>query len=203
MNIYEKWVLPGLTDLAMRNREATRYRSHVIPGARGCVLEIGAGSGLNFPFYGPDVERLIALDPSEELLRKARKKAKGVSFPVEFRSCSSESIPTDSCSFDTVVTTWTLCTIPDPLKALKEMKRVLRPGGTMLFVEHGLAPEARVRAWQARLNPLWKKLTGGCNLNRDIRELVTAAGFSTVKIENEYANGLRPMSYIYCGCARP
>jgi len=203
MGIYETWVLPRLTDLAMRNREATRYRSQVVPRARGRVLEIGVGSGLNLAFYGPEVESLTALDPSEELLRMAGRKAQGARFPVEFRNCSSENIPADDAAFDTVVSTWTLCTIPDPLQALREMKRVLKPGGTLLFVEHGLAPEHSVRVWQERLNPVWRRITGGCNLNRRIDELVRAAGLTITRLESEYARGLRPMSYIYCGEAGP
>jgi len=203
MSLYQKWVLPRLTDLAMRNREATRYRAQVVPQARGKVLEIGVGSGLNFPFYGAEVESLTALDPSEELLRMAGRKAKALLFPVEFRNCSSESIPADDGAFDTVISTWTLCTIPDPVKALREMRRVLKTGGTVLFVEHGLAPETGVRAWQERLNPVWRKMTGGCNLNRRIDELVRAAGLNIVTLNNEYAKGLRPMSYIYSGRANP
>ncbi|MGQ0526025.1 MAG: class I SAM-dependent methyltransferase [Betaproteobacteria bacterium] len=202
MGVYDRWILPRLTDLAMRNREATRYRSRAVPQARGRVLEIGAGSGLNLPFYGSGVESLTALDPSAALLEMASRKAKAVSFPVIFENCSSESIPADASTFDTVVSTWTLCTRPDPLKALEEMKRVLKPGGTIIFVEHGLAPEKRVREWQQRLNPLWRTVTGGCNLNREIAGLVRAAGFTLLKFENEYAKGLRPMSYIYSGVAK-
>jgi ubiquinone/menaquinone biosynthesis C-methylase UbiE len=201
MGLYENWILPRLTDLAMRNREATRYRSQVVPRARGRVLEVGVGSGLNLSFYGPEVESLTALDPSEELLRMASKKAERASLRVDFCNCSSESIPAPDAAFDTVISTWTLCTIPDPVKALKEMKRVLKPGGSVLFVEHGLAPEASVRAWQERLNPVWRKMTGGCNLNRRIDELVCAAGLTITRLENEYAKGLRPMSYIYSGAA--
>jgi ubiquinone/menaquinone biosynthesis C-methylase UbiE len=203
MNAYDKWILPRLTDLAMRSREATRYRLQVVPAACGTVLEIGVGSGLNLPFYGIGVDRLIALDPSEELLRMARKKADAAPFPVEFLARSSEEIPSDDRSFDTVVTTWTLCSIPDPTRALSEMRRVLKPGGMLLFAEHGLAPEAGVRAWQERLNPLWRNVTGGCNLNRKPDELIRAAGFTIIQLDTAYAKGLRPMSYVYSGRARP
>lgn len=203
MNVYDKWILPRLTDLAMRNKEATRYRSQVVSQACGSVLEIGVGSGLNLPFYGARVNRLFALDPSEELLRMARKKAESAPFPVEFLAQGGEEIPSDDRSFDTIVTTWTLCTIPDPLKALKEMKRVLKPGGTLLFAEHGLAPDANVRAWQQRLNPVWRRFTGGCNLNRTMDGLIQVAGFTIVQLETAYAKGLRPMSYIYSGRAQP
>lgn len=201
MNVYEKWILPHLTDLVMRNAEATRYRENVVPLARGTVLEVGAGSGLNFRYYGRQVERLYALDPSEELQSMARRKAAAAIIPIEFLLRSGEDIPLEDRSCDTVVTTWTLCTIPDPVKALTEMKRVLKPGGTLLFAEHGVAPEANVRAWQDRLNPLWRRITGGCNLNRSVNELLGAAGFNVVDLRQEYARGLRPMSYIYSGRA--
>lgn len=203
MNVYEKWILPRLTDLAMRNKEATRYRSQIVPQACGTVLEIGVGSGLNLPFYGATVSRLFALDPSEELLRMAKKKADAAPFPVEFLAHTGEEIPLGDSGFDTVVTTWTLCTIPDPIKALREMKRVLKPDGTLLFAEHGLAPDASVRAWQERLNPLWRKITGGCNLNRQMGELIRTSGFRIVQLDVAYAKGLRPMSYIYSGRAQP
>ena len=203
MSFYDKWILPRLVDIAMRNKEATRYRSQIVPQARGTILEIGVGSGLNLPFYGTGVERIYGLDPSEELLKMARKKARGVTLPVEFLAHSGEEIPLDDGSVDTVVTTWTLCTIPDPVRALKEMRRVLKRGGTLLFAEHGLAPEARVQGWQQRLNPLWGSITGGCNLNRKMDALIEAGGFRIGTLETEYAKGLRPMSYIYAGRAQP
>jgi ubiquinone/menaquinone biosynthesis C-methylase UbiE len=202
MGFYEKWILPRLTDLAMRNKEATRFRARVVPAARGTVLEIGIGSGLNLPFYGEGVIRVYGLDPSEELLDMARKIAARAPFPVELLMQSGEEIPLGDDTVDTVVSTWTLCTIPDPIKALKEMKRVLKPSGMFIFAEHGLAPEASVRAWQERLNPLWRKVTGGCNLNRKMDDLIRAAGFSLVELDTEYARGLRPMSYIYSGRAQ-
>ncbi len=203
MNFYEKWILPRLVDVAMRNKEATRYRAQIVPQARGSVLEIGIGSGLNLPFYGNEVEHLYALDPSEELLLMARKKCRGMTLPVEFLAHSGEEIPLDAGSVDTVVTTWTLCTIPDPVQALAEMKRVLKPGGTLLFAEHGMAPEAQVQTWQRRLNPLWQSVAGGCNLNRKIDQLILAAGFHMTRLDTEYAKGPRPMSYIYAGRAQP
>ena len=202
MNVYEKWILPRITDLVMRNAEATRYRAQIVPLARGTVLEIGAGSGLNFQFYGASVERLYALDPSEELLGMARKRAAAARVPIDFLLHSGEEIPLEGQSCDTVVTTWTLCTIPDPLKALAEIKRVLKPSGTLLFAEHGVAPEASVRAWQDRLNPLWRRITGGCNLNRSVSQLMNATGLTVVDLNEQYAKGLRPMSYIYFGRAQ-
>ena len=203
MNVYDKWILPRLTDIVMRNKEATRYRSQLVPEACGTVLEIGVGSGLNLPYYGTAVSRLYGLDPSEELLQMARKRAGAATFPVEFLARTGEEIPLDDCCFDTIVTTWTLCTIPDPVKALKEMRRVLKPGGSLLFAEHGLAPDASVRGWQERLNPLWRKITGGCNLNRKMDELIRTSDFRIVQLDMAYAKGLRPMSYIYSGRAQP
>ncbi len=203
MSFYHKWIVPQLVNFSMRNREAKRYRSQVVPQACGTVLEIGIGSGLNLPFYGPGVERLYGLDPSEELLKMARKKAGAIACPVDFLACPSEEISLDNGSVDTVVTTWTLCTIPDPIKALNEMRRVLKPGGTLLFAEHGLAPETRVQGWQRRLNPLWSRITGGCNLNRKMDELILASGFRIVELKMEYAEGPRAMSYVYSGQAQP
>ena len=203
MGFYDKWIFPRLVDVAMRNREATRLRAQIVPEARGAVLEIGVGSGLNLPFYGTGVERLYGLDPSEELLAMARKKTGAVAFPIELLAHSSEEIPLEDGCVDTVVTTWTLCSIADPVKALREMRRVLKPGGMLLFTEHGLAPEARVQGWQQRLNPLWSRISGGCNLNRKIDALIQASGFRIEELEKEYSKGPRVLSYMYCGRARP
>lgn len=203
MGFYDKWILPRLIDLSMRHKEATRYRAKIVPEARGTILEIGIGSGLNLPFYGASVEKLYGLDPSEELLRMARKKARNVHFPVEFFNQSGTEIPLDERSVDTVVTTWTLCTIPDPIEALREMRRVLKPDGALIFAEHGLAPEPGVQRWQRRLNPLWNRIGGGCNLDRKMDALISTAGFAITELVTEYARGPRPLSYIYCGNARP
>jgi ubiquinone/menaquinone biosynthesis C-methylase UbiE len=205
MSFYEKWILPRLIDLGMRTKEAMRYRSQVVPQARGIVLEVGVGSGLNLALYGGSVEHVYALDPSEELLKMARKKARDAGTPVEFLAHSGEDIPLEDASVDTVVTTWTLCSIPDPARALKEMRRVLKPEGVLLFAEHGLAPDDAVRRWQERLNPLWGRFTGGCNLNRKIDGLIGAANFTITQIDTGYAKGPRPMSYVYAGraVARP
>jgi ubiquinone/menaquinone biosynthesis C-methylase UbiE len=203
MNCYERWVLPRLLDLSMRNKEARRYRERVIPEATGRVLEIGSGSGLNLPFYGGRVEHLFALEPSPQLRRMAGRRSKDARFPIEFLDRSAEEIPLERHSVDTAVTTWTLCTIPDAVRALEEMKRVLKPKGVLLFVEHGLAPDPGVRAWQDRLNPLWRRIGGGCNLNRKIDDLIARSGFRLADLKTEYAKGPKPMSFIYCGRARP
>jgi ubiquinone/menaquinone biosynthesis C-methylase UbiE len=203
MTIYEQWVLPHLIDLVMRNKEATRHRRKLLPAARGQVLEIGAGSGLNLPFYGTEVARLFALDPSEKLLAMARRKQARVAFPVEFLQHSAEEIPLDAASIDTVVTTWSLCTVPDAMQALREAKRVLKPGGALLFVEHGWAPEPQVQRWQQRLNPVWKRCAGGCNLDRKIDRMIREAGFAIDALDHEYLPGPRPFTYTYFGRARP
>jgi ubiquinone/menaquinone biosynthesis C-methylase UbiE len=203
MSFYARWIFPWLLDLGMRNKEARRFRERVIPQATGRVLEIGIGSGLNLPFYSAGVEQLFALEPSPELRRMAGRRTKGTRFSVEFLDRSAEEIPLERGSVDTVVTTWTLCTIPDAVRALQEMKRVLKPSGALLFVEHGLAPDPGVQAWQHRLNPLWNRIGCGCNLNRKIDDLVAQAGFRVVDLETEYAKGPKPMSFIYCGRARP
>lgn len=202
MNTYEKYVLPRLIDLVMRNKANMAERERFIPLAYGTVLEVGIGSGLNLPVYGPKVEKLYALDPSLELWKLARKRVKGASFPVEFLAASAESILMEDMTVDTAVTTWTLCTIPDPTKALKEMKRVLKPQGHLIFVEHGRAPDARVLAWQNRLNPAWKRVAGGCNLNRKIDDLIRAADFRLRQIETAYGSGPKPLAYLYKGVAQ-
>lgn len=203
MRLYEKWILPRLTDIVMRHKEVMRYRSLIVPEARGTVLEVGMGSGVNLPFYAASVKRLYGLDPSHELLAMARMNARSIPFPVDFLECPSEDIPLADRSIDTVVTTWALCTIGDPIKALKEMRRVLKPEGVLLFAEHGCAPEPRVQNWQNRMNPLWGKMAGGCNLNRRIDRLIEAAGFCIARLETGYAQGPRPMSYVYFGSTQP
>ncbi|HEX6297664.1 MAG TPA: class I SAM-dependent methyltransferase [Burkholderiales bacterium] len=202
MGFYERRLLPRLIDLAMRNKEVKRYRRKVIPTASGEVLEIGAGSGLNLPFYGSQVQRLHALEPSEALLRMASRKLPGASFPVELLRGSAEQIPLADGAIDTVVTTWTLCSIPDVEKALLEARRVLKPGGLLLFVEHGRAPDPGVARWQRRIEPFWKPLAGGCHLTRRIDELIRHAGFRISEMDNEYLQGPRPLTYTYCGRAQ-
>ncbi len=203
MGFYEKHFLPWLIHLGMKNKEVTRYRKRVIPVARGRVLEVGIGSGLNLPFYSADVEAVYGLDPSEQLLALARKAARKAPFDIEFVPRSAEEIPFDDETFDSVVVTWSLCSIADAPKALGEMRRVLRPDGELIFIEHGLSPEPRVEAWQNRLTPLWSRCAGGCNLNRRIDVLIRAAGFRITRLETGYLlKGPRPLTYHYQGRAR-
>ena len=202
MGFYGKYVLPTLIDLAMRNAAARTERARFVPQATGVVLEIGVGSGLNIPIYGSGVRKLYALDPSAELLRMARPRAERAPFPVELLEHSAEAIPLGDASVDTVVTTWTLCTIPDALAALREMRRVLRPDSRLIFIEHGRSTDPGVLRWQDRLTPLWRKVSGGCHLNRPIDELLAQGGFQVSEMERGYMAGPRIAAYLYRGIAR-
>ncbi len=204
MGFYSKHILPHLLDLAMRNKEQTRLRAQWIPHARGEVLEVGVGSGLNLPFYSREVQRLRGVDPSLELQRMARKRASGAPFAVEFLLQSAEDpLPISTGSMDTVVLTWTLCSIPNTSRALMEIRRVLRPDGRLLFLEHGRAPDPGVALWQDRITPIWKHIAGGCTLNRKMDELIAAAGFHITELSTGYMLGPRPMTYMYQGFAQP
>lgn len=203
MAFYQDHLLPVLIDLTMRQQRLAAYRSRVVPGAEGRVLEIGMGSGLNLPFYTGKVQRVIGLDPSPRLLSMARKVLPRAAPPVEFIEGSAEAIPLDDASVDTVVTTWTLCSIPDAKRALGEMRRVLKRGGRLLFVEHGRAPDPNVRWWQDHLTPAWKHLAGGCHLNRAIGPLIESAGYQIEHMETGYMRGPKPMTFMYEGSARP
>jgi ubiquinone/menaquinone biosynthesis C-methylase UbiE len=202
MGIYQTYVLPRLINLVMQNKAAREERARFLPLASGTVLEVGIGSGLNIPFYSPEVKRLYGVDPSPELGKMARKRARAAPFPIMFIEGSAEEIPLDDESFDAVVMTWTLCTVPDPLKTLGEIKRVLKPDGRLIFVEHGWSPEPGVLAWQNRLNPLWNRVAGGCNLNRKVDDLIPAAGFRITQLETGYSKGPRPLAFLYKGVAR-
>jgi len=203
VGFYAKHVLPRLIDLAMRNKETARLRAAWIPRARGEVLEVGIGSGLNLPFYSSEVKRVYGVDPSLELRRMARERAAGLPVKVEFLSQSAEEpLPLPNGSMDTIVMTWTLCSIANAPKALEQMKRVLKPNGQLIFVEHGRAPDRGVAVWQDRINPAWKQIGGGCHLNRKIDEIITNAGFHITDLKTFYLPGPRPMTYTYQGLAR-
>lgn len=203
MSFYQRHVLPCLCHLAMRQKQLVPFRRRVIGAAEGRVLEIGIGSGLNLPLYGPPACAVIGLEPSPELLHMARGRGAGQSVPIEFLEASAETIPLEDRSMDTVVTTWTLCTIPNAPRALSEMRRVLKPGGSLLFVEHGRAPEPGVARWQDRLDPLWSRLAGGCHLNRKIDELISGWGFQIDTLQHARLPGPRTHGFLYEGRARP
>lgn len=186
----------------MKSGDVMRLRAAHVPAARGIVLEIGIGSGLNLPFYTAAVTRLYGVDPSAELLTMARKNAAAAPFPVDLFNQDADRIPLADASVDTVVVTWSLCSIGSPAAALGEMRRVLKPDGTLIFIEHGLAPDAGVRKWQNRLTPVWRRLGGGCHLNRKMDDLVRGAGFTIADLRTEYVPGPRPLTFIYEGRAR-
>jgi ubiquinone/menaquinone biosynthesis C-methylase UbiE len=202
VNFYDRWILPPILDLAMRQQQLGKYRSEVVGAASGRVLEVGVGSGLNIPLYGGRVDNVCGIDPSPRLLEMARRRAVAAARRVDLVQGSAAAIPIADGSIETVVMTWTLCSIADPVAALREMRRVLQPGGRLVFVEHGLAPEPGVGRWQRRLTPLWRHLAGGCHLDRKVDELIRSAGFDLVKLRTEYAQGPRPMTYMYLGCAQ-
>ena len=202
MGFYQNQIVPLLINLTMRRQELAAYRSRVVPAADGRVLEIGIGSGLNLPFYSSNVKRLIGLDPSPKLLSMVQRNLRPDSPSLELIEGSAEVIALESNSVDTVVTTWTLCSIPDAGRALREMHRVLRPTGRLLFIEHGRAPEANVRWWQDRLTPIWKRIGGGCHLNRAIQNLIEGAGFAFDRFETGYMRGPKPLAFMYEGSAR-
>ena len=202
MGFYQQHILPRLLHLGMRQKQLAPLREQLVAGARGRVLEIGIGSGLNLPFYPRDIEMLLGLDPSRELLQIAQRHAIWVHFPVELSEGRAEDIPLGGAAVDHVVMSWTLCSVADPLRALKEVRRVLRPGGTLLFVEHGRAPDPRVQRWQDRLTPIWRRLAGGCHLNRPIHQLLERAGLTLVELETGHLiNGPRFATFHYRGRA--
>ena len=186
MGFYAEWMLPSLIDLSMRNKRLRPYRERTAGAAEGRVLDVGIGSGLNLPFYARKAREIFGLDPSMTLLARARSKALRTQTPVHLLESSAERIPLGDHSIDTVVMTWTGCSIPEICPALEEMRRVLRPGGRLLFVEHGRAPDPGVARWQDRLDPFWQRFSGGCHLNRKIDDLLSNAGFQIDRLATGY-----------------
>ena len=202
MKIYDKYVLPRLVHLTCSQNPTMRQREKVVPLASGRVLEIGIGSGLNIPFYDTSkVEHLWGLDPSAEMWAIAQKTAEKHHLDAEFIQSGAESIPLDSNSADTIMMTFTMCTIPKVHTALEEIKRVLKPTGKLIFCEHGKAPDKSVERWQNRVNPIWKKLAGGCNLNRPIVALLEQSGFNSADVQTMYLPGWKPATFNYWGTA--
>ncbi len=187
MGLYEKYVVPHIINCACGTKPIRYQRKKVVPLAEGTVLEIGIGTGFNLPYYDPaKVKKVIGLDPSEASWKLAGERAKDLPFPVEFIGLPGEQIPLDDKSVDTVLVTFSLCTIPDPVKALEGMRRVLKPGGKLVFCEHGAAPDADVLKWQNRVNPVWRTLFGGCNLNRQMPSLIESSGFRITDLQSMY-----------------
>ncbi|HWP38288.1 MAG TPA: class I SAM-dependent methyltransferase [Gemmatimonadales bacterium] len=204
MGLYSKYALPRIIHFTCGLKPNMRQREKVVPRARGRVLEVGIGSGLNLPFYDRSkVTKIWGLDPSPEMTRMAARAARSLAIDLELIGLPAEQIPLEDHSVDTVVMTYTLCSIPDTTPALRQMARVLSPDGQLIFCEHGAAPDIGVRRWQDRLNPLWKRLGGGCNLNRPIPALIEDAGFRITSLETMYLPGWRPASFNYWGTAVP
>jgi ubiquinone/menaquinone biosynthesis C-methylase UbiE len=201
VGVYERWILPRLLDLSMRNRLLDHYRQRTIASARGLVLEVGVGSGVNLRFYSRTVDRVFGIDLSPELLRLAHERTADAVVPVSLLRASAEHLPFADAAFDTMVMTWTLCSIASPLAALTEMRRVLKAGGRLLFVEHGLSPEISTARWQHRLTPYWKCISGGCHLDRKTDDLIRSAGFEIDAIETGYMKGPKPWTFMYQGAA--
>tara|TARA_X000000368_G_scaffold294562_1_gene234353 strand:+ start:1070 stop:1690 length:621 start_codon:yes stop_codon:yes gene_type:complete len=187
MSLYEKYVLPKFLNCACGSKPVARQREKVVPLAEGRVLEIGIGSGLNLPFYDKTkVDEIWGLDPSEELSEMARTVATHEGMKVNFISSGAEEIPLPDDHFDSVLITYTMCTIPEVIRANTEIRRVLKEQGKMIFCEHGVAPDDNIRKWQKRINPFWGKIAGGCNINRNIPSLIQESGFDIVEMEEMY-----------------
>ena len=201
-NLYEKYLLPHLIDVACSQPPMTKLRERYVSQARGRVLEVGIGSGLNLRHYGPEVTSVTGVDPAAELTRKAQKRALEIAAPVDVLGVSGEALPSESATFDTVVCTWTLCSIPDPALAVAEMRRVLTPGGKLIFVEHGLSDEPNIAKWQRRIEPIWKPIGGGCHLTRRADALVREAGFALSEFESGYERGPKFAAFMLHGVAR-
>ena len=202
MNLYDQHVLPHLIDFACGMGAVMKTRAQIVPLAEGRVLEIGIGSGLNLSFYDPaKVSVIVGVDPSAAMQKLAQQRAAQINIPVEMIALELGQIQAADASFDSIVCTFTLCTIPDAMAALQEMRRVLKPGGKLLFSEHGLAPDLPVVRWQHRLTPLWKPFSGGCHLNRDIPALIRAGGFNIGQLDSSYLKGPRPMTWVFRGWA--
>jgi SAM-dependent methyltransferase len=201
VSFYEERILPYITDIALSGKEFARLRGRVAAELSGEVLEVGFGSGRNVPHYPAAIARVYAVDPATVGRKLAAKRIDASSVPVEYVGLDGQQLPLDDDSVDHVLTTWTLCTIPDVHRALTEIRRVLRPGGSLHFLEHGRSPEAGVARWQDRLTPLQRRIAGGCHLNRPIDQLLRDAALPPSRLENYYVRGPKPLGYMYEGTA--
>lgn len=204
MSWWATHVLPGMIERAAQSPAILDERRRWIPRAHGQVLELGIGSGLNLPFYDPArVTAVTGIDPSAPLLRRAGPRVAHAPVPVTLVEAVAERLPFDPGTFDSAIVTYSLCSMADPVCALAEVRRVLRPGGELVFVEHGLAPDAGTRWWQRRLTPVWRRFAGGCRLDRDMPALLRGAGFAVDELTADYRGAVRVISYTYQGVARP
>ena len=203
MNLYNKYILPSLIISGCNKKPQMKQREKIIPNAKGKVLEVGIGSGLNLSFYDPDkVTELVGIDPSLELWEK-RQPVKDLGFHYEFIKGVAEDMPFGKDNFDTIVITYTLCSIPDFQSALESLRKVLKPNGKFLFCEHGKAPDKNVLLTQNAINPIWKLIGGGCNINRDIPSIINGNGFKILNLETMYVPGWKPVSFNFWGEAKP
>lgn len=202
MSFYEDRVLPRVINVVMNTKQTRRIRARVCAGLAGEVVEIGFGTGHNLPYLPPAVTRLRAVEPAGLGVRLAADRIRRAGIPVEVVGLDGQQLPMPDASTDAVLCTWSLCTIPDPVAAVREMRRILRPGGTLHFVEHGLAPDEPVRRWQRRLNGIQQRVAGGCHLNRDIPAILTGGGLQTSRLESYYGEGEpKPYGFLYEGIA--
>lgn len=202
MGFYNRHIMPRLINYLCSDSNIADQRRKVVTKAAGVVLEIGIGSGLNLPYYDPSrVERILGVDPDEGMWALSAERRRNLAIPIERIGLSGERIPLEDASVDCVVVTYSLCTIPDPIAALREMRRVLKPEGRLLFAEHGEAPDDRVRRWQRRIDPAWKKLAGGCHSGRPIPGLLTQAGWDVTELDEAYISKPKVLSYQYWGVA--
>jgi len=204
MGFYEDRVLPHIINVVMNNKQTRETRARVCSGLSGEVVEIGFGTGHNLPFVPSAVTRLRAVEPSGRSVELAGKRIAAAPFPVEVVGLDGQKLALEDDSADHVLCTWSMCTIPDAVSAVREMRRVLRPGGSLHFVEHGRSPDDNVRRWQDRMNGLQNRVAGGCNLNRDITGIIEAGGFDVIKLDTYYGKGEpKPLGYLYEGVATP
>jgi ubiquinone/menaquinone biosynthesis C-methylase UbiE len=202
MGVWGTQVLPRLIDRLLDNRDVRELRRRAIEGLHGTVLEIGFGSGLNVALYPPEVDRVFAVDPALVGRKLAEPRVLASSVDVEYLGLDGQSLPLGDESVDSALSTFTLCTIPDAPRALREIARVLKPGGDFHFVEHGLAPDPDVVKWQLRIEPINRRLAGGCHLTRRHDAMLAAAGFEPVRLDKEYGHGPKPYTYHYIGVVR-
>lgn len=202
MGLYKKYLLPKIIHWTCGQNPTMRQREKVVPLAYGKVLEVGIGTGLNLGYYNSsNVEHLTGLDPSEENWNMNKVNADSLGLDLSFVNASAEMIPAENDQFDSILITYTLCSIPDPFPSLLEIRRVLKPKGTLIFCEHGIAPDKNIERWQHLLNPAWRFLSGGCNLNRNIPELLKSGGFKIKDLDTMYLPGWRAGSFNYWGTA--